>query len=137
MLPRLVTGQGARRDAAPESRTHRVSEAPKQPIRAPPTTDEVLAMINSEIQNSLVAFAFNDPISQPLSNVTSASRIDEPTAWQQPKNTIKQSQAMESERSMFEHIRQGANDDEALKIYRHHFDDQPVTVDSNDDIELF
>jgi hypothetical protein len=137
VLPRLVVGQGARRDAAPESRAHRTSETPKQPIRAPSTTAEVLPMINSKIQHSLVALPFTNHINQPLSKITSASHSNEPTAWQQPINTIKQSDAMASERSMFEHMIQGASDDEALTIYRHHFDDQPLTVDSNDDIERF
>jgi hypothetical protein len=105
-------------------------------------------VINSEIQNSVVAFQFHDRISQRLHNVTNAlhslsdlinsiERMGDPDEWRQLQNTIKQSYSMESERLMFEHIMLGASVDDALAIYRHHFDDLPETDDSGDDIEVF
>jgi hypothetical protein len=113
-----------------------------------PVAQEAVAVINSEIQNSVVAFQFHDRISQRLHNVTNAlhslsdlinsiERMGDPDEWRQLQNTIKQSYSMESERLMFEHIMLGASVDDALAIYRHHFDDLPETDDSGDDIEVF
>jgi hypothetical protein len=113
-----------------------------------PVAQEAVAMINNEIQNSVVAFQFHDRISQRLHNVTTAlhslsdlinsiERTGSQNEWQLLQNTIKQSYTMESERLMFEHIMLGASVNDALAIYRHNFDDLPEADDSDDDIELF
>jgi len=113
-----------------------------------PVAQEAVAMINNEIQNSVVAFQFHDRISQRLHNVTTAlhslsdlikaiERTDKPDEWQLLQNTIKQGYTMESERLMFEHIMLGSSVEDALAIYRHNFDDLPEADDSDDDIELF
>jgi len=113
-----------------------------------PVAQEAVAMINNEIQNSVVAFQFHDRISQRLHNVTTAlhslsdlinaiERTGNPDEWQLLQTTIKQGYTMESERLMFEHIMLGASVQDALAIYRHNFDDLPETDDSDDDIELF
>lgn len=103
-----------------------------------------------KIAEAVTAFQFYDRISQRLDHVANGlesmsslladpRKLNNPKAWQRIQREVKSSYTMESERLMFEHILRGASVQEALQIYRHHFENE-VTLDTNadeDEIELF
>ncbi len=106
------------------------------------------ADIQTEIQNSVVAFQFHDRITQRLEHVTqclkklseligTSERIYNPTEWLALQQEIGASYTMEAERLMFEHIMMGASVEEALEIYNHNFNNSPPVDESDDEIELF
>jgi len=111
--------------------------------------DETTANLEHNVQNAVVAFQFYDRISQRLDHVCQsldklALLINEkeslynPECWRQLQDQIKSSYTMDAERIMFEHILRGHSIEEALEIYRHHFDlDKEKDDDTDDEIELF
>ncbi|KZX77750.1 hypothetical protein A3715_11050 [Oleiphilus sp. HI0009] len=103
--------------------------------------------IHNSIFNSIVAFQFYDRLSQRLDHVkrdlgwlselvSAPNSANNPSAWEKLQNDIKSNYSMEEERLMFEHIMNGASVNEALEIYRHHFE-KTDEDDSDDEVELF
>ncbi len=106
--------------------------------------------LEEKVQDAVVAFQFYDRISQRLDHVCNSldqlgGLINDPAAlynpnqWHALQEQIKSSYSMEAERIMFEHILRGHSIEEALEIYRHHFNknEQGQSTDDGDDIELF
>ncbi len=104
--------------------------------------------MGKNINASIEAFQFYDRICQRLDHVARGlenvsrvmaddQQIDNPAAWERIQGSIKNSYTMEAERIMFEFIMRGGSVQEALQIYRHHFN-RPETFDgSKDEILLF
>ncbi|WP_250658490.1 hypothetical protein [Alkalimarinus coralli] len=106
--------------------------------------------IRSHVSNAIVAFQFYDRLSQRLDHVkrdlmwlsdviSTPDQLYNPSAWSKLQKDIASNYTMEAERIMFEHIMKGATIEQALEIYKHHFN---KTLDENgdtsgDDIELF
>ena len=66
------------------------------------------------------------------------SALYDPQRWHALQEKIKSSYTMEAERIMFEHILRGHSIEEALEIYRHHFDNaEQGKKQDGDEIELF
>lgn len=106
--------------------------------------------MNSNISSSIQAFQFYDRVCQRLDHVarglekitlvmSEAAQRDDPGAWRGIQNQIKSSYTMEAERIMFEYIMRGGSVQDALKIYRHHFEKESAEVkqENDDEIELF
>jgi len=119
-------------------------EAFKQDLSC--TTIEMQSNISASIQ----AFQFYDRVCQRLDHVArSLEKVSElmerrdhvfqPEQWKKLQQGIKSSYTMEAERIMFEYIMRGGTINEALDIYRHHFDREVNTSTDadNDEIELF
>lgn len=109
------------------------------------TTEE----LEENVESAVIAFQFYDRISQRLDHVCNSldrlgGLISEPTSlynpekWKELQDSIKSSYTMEAERIMFEYILRGHSIQEALNIYRHHFEKEEAKKDpSDDEIELF
>ena len=108
------------------------------------TADELQDNISQAIQ----AFQFYDRVCQRIDHVARSlekvsrllgnkQEIDEIGNWKNVQNQIKSSYTMEAERIMFEFIMRGGSVEEALKIYQHHFSQEPDDKDDVDEIELF
>lgn len=106
--------------------------------------------IRSQVSNAIVAFQFYDRLSQRLEHVkrdlmclssviSTPEQLYNPLAWSKLQTDIASNYTMEAERIMFEHIMNGATIEQALEIYKHHFDKKSDLEDdtSGDDIELF
>ena len=101
--------------------------------------------INAEISNAIIAFQFYDRLSQRLDHVkrnllslsdviNTPEQLYNPLAWKKLQSDISSNHTVEAERIMFEHIMNGASIDQALEVYKHHFD---KGSEDDDDIELF
>lgn len=112
------------------------------------TVKKATKELSKDAENSVMAFQFYDRISQRLDHVCDSldklgalisdpEHLEEPHRWQELQNHIKASYTMEAERLMFEHILRGESIEEALQIYRHHFDKQETKDDTDDEVELF
>lgn len=108
------------------------------------------ADLEGDVQEAVIAFQFYDRISQRLDHVcrsldqlggliSKPESLYNPQEWNNLQNQIKSSYTMEAERIMFEHILRGHSIEEALEIYRHHFEQSEAGHDdeTDDDIELF
>ena len=105
--------------------------------------------LEEDVQNAVIAFQFYDRISQRLDHVCKSldqlggilnnpSALYDPQRWHTLQEKIKGSYTMEAERIMFEHILRGHSIEEALEIYRHHFDNAEQGKEQDgDEIELF
>lgn len=105
--------------------------------------------MNANISSSIQAFQFYDRICQRLAHVTHSlekvsaimgdeSLIQNRSAWGRIQEDLKGSYTMEAEHIMFEFIMRGGSVKEALKIYKHHFENVKDSDDDTDDeIELF
>lgn len=113
----------------------------------PTEFSEHVNAISNEVQRGIVACQFHDRVTQRLDHVTEALKhlgdlisspveYARPENWQKLQEEIRSSYTMDSERIMFEHITMGASVEEALEIYKHHFDATPED-DTGDEIELF
>lgn len=111
------------------------------------TINSLADSITANVQQGVVACQFHDRVTQRMDHVTDAlkqlgdlinSPIDsiDPDNWLNLQDKIRNSYTMDSEKIMFEHIMMGASVEEALEIYRHHFESAPVD-DTDDDMELF
>lgn len=105
------------------------------------------AQMHAQISKAITAFQFYDRVSQRLDHVarsleavtsimTDNGQLNNPLAWQDIQQRVKNNYTMEAERIMFEHIMRGASVEEALQIYRHHFT-QEDAQDDIDEVELF
>lgn len=114
------------------------------------TINKSTSNLEHNVNNAVIAFQFYDRISQRLDHVchsldklgTLISHKDtlyNPNSWKELQNQIKSKYTMEAERIMFEHILRGHSIEEALEIYRHHFDSSEKNneQENDDDIELF
>lgn len=114
------------------------------------TINKSTSNLEHNVNNAVIAFQFYDRISQRLDHVchsldklgTLISHKDtlyNPNSWKELQNQIKSKYTMEAERIMFEHILRGHSIEEALEIYRHHFDSSEKNNEqkNDDDIELF
>ena len=113
--------------------------------------ENAASRLEEDVQNAVVAFQFYDRISQRLDHVCSSldqlggilsnpSALYDPQRWHSLQEKIKGTYTMEAERIMFEHILRGHSIEEALEIYRHHFDNAEQGGAENgdgDEIELF
>lgn len=112
--------------------------------------DDTTANLEHNVQNAVVAFQFYDRISQRLDHVCQSldklgqlisekETLFNPNCWRDLQEQIKSSYTMDAERIMFEHILRGHSIEEALEIYRHHFDaaEKGKDEDTGDEIELF
>lgn len=112
--------------------------------------DETTCNLEHNVQNAVVAFQFYDRISQRLDHVCNSldklgqlinrrESLFNPDCWKDLQDEIKGSYTMDAERVMFEHILLGHSIEEALEIYRHHFDlsEKGKDDDTDDEIELF
>ena len=106
--------------------------------------------IHSQVSNAIIAFQFYDRLTQRLEHVKqdlvslsnvigTPEQLYNPMAWSKLQTDIASNYTMEAERIMFEHIMKGATIDQALEIYKHHFDQSSDSSDdsTDDDIELF
>ena len=106
--------------------------------------------IHQQIMNAIVAFQFYDRLSQRLDHVkrnlswlsdlfSNPQQLHDPSAWTKLQTDIMSNYSMEDERIMFQHIMEGASVEEALDIYRHHFESNKTSNNdsTNDEIELF
>ncbi len=105
--------------------------------------------LEDNVQSAVVAFQFYDRISQRLDHVCNSldrlgglisdqQSLYNPQKWRQLQDSIKSSYTMEAERIMFEYILRGHSIQEALNIYRHHFEkDAEKDANNDDEIELF
>ncbi len=105
--------------------------------------------LQTNISASVQAFQFYDRVCQRLDHVARSlesvsgilecdEKIVSPNEWKTVQESIKSSYTMEAERIMFEFIMRGGNVNEALEIYKHHFQREDNNVDEdNDEIELF
>ncbi len=105
--------------------------------------------LNVNISSSVQAFQFYDRVCQRLDHVSQSlakvtnimsdqDQLNDPSAWRQVQEDIKGSYTMEAERVMFEFIMRGGSVQEALEIYRHHFEKNTEQDPTDDDeIELF
>ncbi|MFD2228820.1 hypothetical protein [Alkalimarinus sediminis] len=129
-----------------------------QSLQATDTTDQQTIIqsireeseaIHSQVSNAIVAFQFYDRLSQRLEHVKrdlmglstvigTPEQLYNPAAWSNLQKDIASNYTMEAERIMFEHIMKGATIEQALEIYKHHFDkNADIDDDSGDEIELF
>lgn len=112
--------------------------------------DETTCNLEKNVHSAVVAFQFYDRISQRLDHVCQSldklgalignkATLYNPESWEGLQNQIKNSYTMDAERIMFEHILRGHSIEEALEIYRHHFDkeDRGKDNENGDEIELF
>lgn len=112
--------------------------------------DDTTANLESNVHSAVVAFQFYDRISQRLDHVCQSldklgslignkASLYNPESWKDLQNQIKSSYTMDAERIMFEHILRGHSIEEALEIYRHHFDqaDRGKDDQNGDEVELF
>ncbi len=107
------------------------------------------AEMNENIKASVRAFQFYDRVCQRLDHVSKSlekvtlvmadyDQLNNPAAWKDIQEAIKASYTMEAERVMFEYIMRGGSVQEALEVYRHHFDETGDKPDEDgDEIELF
>lgn len=107
------------------------------------------AELQTNISASVEAFQFYDRVCQRLDHVARSlesvsgllennNQIGSRDAWKSVQESIKSSYTMEAERIMFEYIMRGGSVNDALDIYKHHFDTENNKVDQdNDEIELF
>jgi hypothetical protein len=106
------------------------------------------AEMSANISASIKSFQFYDRICQRLDHVARGlervsrvmedkQRINNPEAWHQIQEAIRGSYTMEAERIMFEFVIRGGSVQEALQIYRHHFDRQDTVAKGDDEILLF
>ncbi len=104
--------------------------------------------LQSHIASSVEAFQFYDRVCQRIDHVARSLEqvsgllsdkraIYEQQAWKDVQANIKSSYSMEAERIMFEYIMRGGSVQEALEIYKHHFNDAQNDPDDKDEIELF
>jgi hypothetical protein len=105
--------------------------------------------MGENIKQAITAFQFYDRITQRLDHVArslenvsnvinDSNQLNNPQAWKDIQTQVKSSYTMEAERIMFEHIMRGASVNEALDIYRHHFEQEVINGDeSSDEVELF
>jgi len=108
--------------------------------------------LEENVLSAVIAFQFYDRISQRLDHVCNSldrlggliskpESLYNPQEWRQLQDSIKSSYTMEAERIMFEYILRGHSIQEALSIYRHHFDldsKKEKKEDSDgDEVELF
>lgn len=105
--------------------------------------------MNNHINASVQAFQFYDRVCQRLDHVSKSlekvstimnddESLHKPQEWRRIQNSIKDSYTMEAEHVMFDHIMQGGKVEEALKIYKSHFDqNNSHPKDDIDDVELF
>ncbi len=106
--------------------------------------------LEENVQDAVVAFQFYDRISQRLEHVCNSldqlgglindpGSLYNPDHWHTLQENIKGSYTMEAERIMFEHILRGHSIEEALEIYRHHFENAAAddSAEDGDEIELF
>ena len=102
--------------------------------------------MQSNISCSVEAFQFYDRVCQRIDHVARGlekvtailadqERIHDPSQWRNIQQEVKSSYTMEAERIMFEYIMRGGSVSEALKIYRHHFEEGDTNDD--DEVELF
>lgn len=128
--------------------THKVT--PQNLDRYKSVIDDTTGNLEANVQNAVIAFQFYDRISQRLDHVchsldqlgsliSKKDSLYNPDSWKQLQDKIKSSYTMDAERIMFEHILRGHSIEEALEIYRHHFDQQDQGKDqqSGDEVELF
>lgn len=112
------------------------------------TVKQATSELSKDAEKSVLAFQFYDRISQRLDHVCDSldklgalisdpDHLEEPARWKALQEHIKKSYTMEAERLMFEHILRGESIEEALQIYRHHFDKKDTGDDTNDEVELF
>ncbi len=104
--------------------------------------------LEENVQDAVVAFQFYDRISQRLDHVCKSldqlgglindpAALYNPSSWHALQENIKSSYSMEAERIMFEHILRGHSIQDALEIYRHHFNKGEEPSEDGDEIELF
>mgnify|MGYP000120108342 CR=1 FL=1 len=106
--------------------------------------------LEENVQDAVVAFQFYDRISQRLDHVCNSldqlgglindpAALYNPSSWHALQENIKSSYSMEAERIMFEHILRGHSIQDALEIYRHHFNkgEGEESSEDGDEIELF
>lgn len=105
--------------------------------------------VHQRVVNAIISFQFYDRLSQRLDHVkrdlswlselvSSPEMLYNPMAWQKLQEDIMSNYTMEEERLMFQHIMNGASVQEALEIYRHHFEKETEDDDSSsDEIDLF
>ncbi|WP_370978694.1 hypothetical protein [Agaribacterium sp. ZY112] len=104
--------------------------------------------LQSNISASIEAFQFYDRVCQRLDHVSTSlekvsdllgsdNQICDPNAWKNVQNGIKSSYTMEAEHLMFEYLMRGGSVQEALEIYKHHFEKEQNDIQNNDEIELF
>jgi len=104
--------------------------------------------LEENVQDAVVAFQFYDRISQRLDHVCNSldqlgglindpAALYNPSSWHALQENIKSSYSMEAERIMFEHILRGHSIQDALEIYRHHFNKGEEPSEDGDEIELF
>jgi len=110
---------------------------------------DTAAELQTNISSSIQAFQFYDRVCQRLDHVTHSldqvttllecdQRIQKPDEWTNLQEKIKSSYTMEAEHLMFEFIMRGGSVQQALEIYRHHFETPQNSVDEdNDEVELF
>jgi len=112
------------------------------------TVKKATKELSHDTETSITAFQFYDRISQRLDHVSDSldklgallsnpDHVASPDQWQALQEHIKASYTMEAERLMFEHILRGESIEEALQIYRHHFDKHQANDNTDDEIELF
>ena len=105
--------------------------------------------LEENVESAVIAFQFYDRISQRLDHVCNSldrlggiisnpENLYNPEKWKHLQDSIKSSYTMEAERIMFEYILRGHSIQEALSIYRHHFEQEEANKNPDDDeIELF
>lgn len=104
---------------------------------------ERCAQVQSNIQQSIVAFQFYDRLSQRIDHVQHAleqlgelvgdtSRLYNPSEWQALQGAIRNRYSMREEQEMFDALLSGASVEEALEQVRQRLNDGDI-----DDIELF
>ncbi len=105
--------------------------------------------IHSRVVNAIIAFQFYDRLSQRLDHVKrdlvwlsklvgNPQQLYNPGAWRKLQEDIMSNYSMEEERIMFQHIMNGASVEEALEIYRHHFESKKAEDDqTGDEVDLF
>jgi len=103
--------------------------------------------IHDKVNHAIIAFQFYDRLTQRLEHakrdlnwlgkvISDPVQLYDPVAWRKLQEDIASNYSMEEERLMFEQIMNGATVEEALEIYRHHFN-QENKNNSNDGVELF
>lgn len=113
------------------------------------TLKENTVDIHQQVVTATIAFQFYDRLSQRLDHVkrdlswlsdlvSSPNQLHNPDAWNKLRADIMKNYTMEEERLMFEHIMNGASIEDALEIYKHHFNGKKDDNDqTNDEVELF
>lgn len=100
--------------------------------------------LSDKIQAAIVAFQFYDRLTQRLDHVAlsmsslgdlvgDSQRLYNPYEWKGLQDTIKARYTIETDRAMFDAIRNGASVDEALDIFR----EKAKQEEEADDIEFF